>query len=300
MDDDQAGTRKPTLEGQVALVAGATRGAGRGIAIELGAAGATVYCTGRSVRGQTTGRPETIEETAERVTHAGGRGIPLRVDHTEPEQVEELFRRIAAEQQGRLDIVVNDIWGGDELARWGVPFWEHPLVDGLIMLDRAVNTHIITSHYAAPLLVARKHGVLFEITDGKTYDYRGTFFYDLVKVTVMRMARTMAMDLEPHGVAALAVTPGFLRSEAMLDHFGVTAQNWREGAKQDRFFAFSETPHFIGRAIVALASDPRRMTKTGQTLATWDLAEEYGFDDIDGTRPHWQRNYDAAVSQAEP
>ncbi len=297
MDNARTGSHKRTLENQIALVAGATRGAGRGIAIELGAAGATVYCTGRSARGRTTGRPETIEETAERVTAAGGRGIAIRVDHTQPDQVEALFQRIAAEQNGQLDIVVNDIWGGDELARWGVPFWEHSLADGLTMLERAVNTHIITSHYAAPLLVKRKQGVIFEITDGNTYDYRGTFFYDLVKVTVMRMAWTMAKDLEPHRVAAIAVTPGFLRSEAMLDHFSVTEQNWREGAKQDRFFAFSETPHYIGRAIVALASDPHLITKSGKTLATWDLSEEYGFSDIDGTRPHWQRNYQAEMAK---
>lgn len=284
-----------TLENKIAIVAGATRGAGRGIAVELGAAGATVYCTGRSVQGKTTGRPETVDETAELVTRAGGRGIAIQVDHTRPDQVEALFERIASEQDERLDVVVNDIWGGDELSEWGVPFWNHSLEAGLEMLDRAMNTHIITSHFAAPLLVARKQGIIFEITDGKTYSYRGTFFYDLAKVTVMRMAYTMAKELEPYNVASIAVTPGFLRSEAMLDHFGVTESNWREGANQDKFFAFSETPHYIGRAIVALASDSEIMAKTGQTLATWDLAEEYGFTDIDGGRPHWQRNYDAEL-----
>jgi NAD(P)-dependent dehydrogenase (short-subunit alcohol dehydrogenase family) len=284
---------RPNLKSKAAIVAGATRGAGRGIAVELGAAGATVYCTGRSARGKTTGRPETIDETAEMVTRAGGTGIAIRVDHTQPGQVEALFERIAAEQNGQLDIVVNDIWGGDELAEWGVPFWNHSLEAGLKMLDRAVNTHIITSHYAAPLLVKRNRGVIFEITDGKTYDYRGTFFYDLVKVSVMRMAFSMAKELEVYNVAAIAVTPGFLRSEAMLDHFGVTEQTWREAVKKDKFFAFSETPQYIGRAIVALASDPKIMEKTGQTVATWDLAEEYGFTDLDGTQPHWQRNYEA-------
>ncbi len=283
------------LKGKVALVAGATRGAGRGIAVELGAAGATVYCTGRSVRGQTTGRPETIDDTAELVTKAGGKGIAVRVDHTKPLEVETLIGRIIKEQHGHLDIVVNDIWGGDELAQWGVPFWAHKLEDGLKMLDRAINTHIITSHYAAPLLVKRKQGIIFEITDGKTYDYRGTFFYDLVKVTVMRMAKTMAIELEPHNVAAIAVTPGFLRSEAMLGD--LTEENWRERIKEDKFFAFSETPHYIGRAIVALAADPKVMTKTGQTLATWDLAEEYGFTDLDGTQPHWQRSYEAEIAK---
>ena len=238
---------KQTLEKKVAIVAGATRGAGRGIAVELGAAGATVYCTGRSVRGKTTGRPETIEETAELVKRAGGHGIAIPADHTQPEHVDALFQRIALEQKGQLDIVVNDIWGGDELTQWDVPFWEHSLADGLTMLERAVNTHINTSHYATPLLIKRKQGVIFEITDGRTYDYRGSFFYDLVKVTVMRMALTMAKDLAPYHVAAMAVTPGFLRSEAMLDHFGVTEENWRDGAKQDRFFAFSETALYWAR-----------------------------------------------------
>lgn len=288
---------KRQLEGKVAIVAGATRGAGRGIAVELGAAGATVYCTGRSVKRKTTGRPETIGETAEMVTGAGGEGIAVRVDHTQPGQVRALFERIASEQKGRLDIVVNDIWGGDELAEWGVPFWEHSLKAGLEMLERAFNTHIITSHYAAPLLVKRKRGIIFEITDGKSYDYRGTFFYDLVKVTVMRMALTMAKELEPQQVAALAVTPGFLRSEAMLDHFGVTETNWREAVEKDKFFAFSETPHYIGRAIAALASDSKIMVKTGQTVATWDLAGEYGFTDLDGSQPHWQRNYEAELER---
>jgi NAD(P)-dependent dehydrogenase (short-subunit alcohol dehydrogenase family) len=283
------------LKGKVALVAGATRGAGRGIAVELGAAGATVYCTGRSVRGQTTGRPETIDDTAELVTKAGGKGIAVRVDHTKPLEVETLIGRMNKEQHGHLDIVVNDIWGGDELAQWGVPFWAPDLDNGLKMLDRAINTHIITSHYAAPLLVKRKQGIIFEITDGKTYDYRGTFFYDLVKVTVMRMAKTMAIELEPHNVAAIAVTPGFLRSEAMLGD--LTEENWRERIKEDKFFAFSETPHYIGRAIVALAADPKVMAKTGQTLATWDLAEEYGFTDLDGTQPHWQRSYEAEIAK---
>ena len=283
------------LNGKVTLVAGATRGAGRGIAVELGAAGATVYCTGRSVRGQTTGRPETIDDTAELVTKAGGKGIAVRVDHTKPLEVETLIGRINKEQRGHLDIVVNDIWGGDELAQWGVPFWAHDLDNGLKMLDRAINTHIITSHYAAPLLVKRKQGIIFEITDGKTYDYRGTFFYDLVKVTVMRMAKTMAIELEPHNVAAIAVTPGFLRSEAMLGD--LTEENWRERIKEDKFFAFSETPHYIGRSIVALAADPKVMTKTGLTLATWDLAEEYGFTDLDGKQPHWQRSYEAEIAK---
>jgi len=286
---------KQSLTGKVALVAGATRGAGRGIAVELGAAGATVYCTGRSVRGDTTGRPETIEETADLVTKTGGQGIAVQVNHTKPAEVKALIDRISKEQNDQLDIVVNDIWGGDELTQWHTPFWEHDLTKGLTMLERAITTHIITSHFAAPLQVKRKSGIIFEITDGKTYDYRGSFFYDLVKTAVMRMAKTMAVELEPYNAAAIAVTPGFLRSEAMLEGFGVTEANWQEGAKKDRLFAFSETPHYIGRAIAALAADPKIMDKTGQTFATWDLAEEYNFTDLDGTQPHWQRNFEAAV-----
>jgi len=278
------------LEGKVALVTGATRGAGRGIAVELGTAGATVYCTGRSVRGNTTGRPETIDETAELVTKAGGTGIAVQVDHTVPAEVEALVQRISKEQNGQLDILVNDVWGGDVLTEWGVPFWEHNLQNGLKMLNQAINSHIITSHYAVPLLVKRGQGIVFEITDGKTYDYRGTFFYDLVKTTVMRMAKTMAIELKPHHIAAIAVTPGFLRSEAMLGN--LTEANWRERVKEDPSFAWSETPHYIGRAIAALAADPNVMDKTGETFATWDLYKEYGFTDTDGTQPDWQSYMD--------
>jgi NAD(P)-dependent dehydrogenase (short-subunit alcohol dehydrogenase family) len=283
------------LRNKVAVVAGATRGAGRGIAVELGAAGAVVYCTGRSVKGKTSGRPETIDETADLVTQAGGKGIAIQVDHTQPDQVKSFFQQVSEQQNGQIDILVNDIWGGDELTQWNVPYWEHSLPAGLNMLERALHTHIITSHYATPLLLKSTAGIIFEITDGNTYDYRGTFFYDLVKVSVMRMAYTMAKDLSPHHVAAVAVTPGFLRSEAMLDHFGVTEGNWRDGIKRDKFFAFSETPRYIGRAIVALATDPNIMQKSGKTLATWDLAEEYRLVDTDGSQPHWQRNYDAEI-----
>lgn len=285
------------LADRVAVVAGATRGAGRGIAVELGAAGATVYCTGRSVRGATTGRPETIEETAELVTRAGGVGHFAQVDHGDPEQVRAFLDRVADEHNGKVDVLVNDVWGGDELTQWNVPFWNHSLDAGLKMLRQAVLTHIITSHYAAPLLIASGRGVLFEITDGNTYNYRGTFYYDLVKTAVMRMASTMSKDFAEQKVAALAVTPGFLRSEAVLDYFGVTESTWREGVKKDKYFAFSETPRYIGRAVVALAADSAILEKTGKTVATWDLAEEYGFRDVDGSRPNWKRNYEAQVAE---
>jgi len=276
------------LTGKIAVVAGATRGAGRGIACMLGAAGATVYCTGRSVRGKpaTGNRPETIEETAEMVNDYGGVGIPAQVDHSIEVQVKALFERIRSEQ-GQLDIMVNDIWGGDPLSEWGSPFWELSIEKGLLMQQRGVHTHIITSRYAAPLMIERKQGLIIEITDGDTFTYRGNLFYDLAKVSVIRLAYAQAEELRPHNITALAVTPGFLRSEAMLDHFGVTEANWRDGAKKDPHFIASETPFYIGRAIAALAADPTVMAKTGQVLSSWNLALEYGFTDMDGSQPNW-------------
>ena len=286
-----AATAGHPLRGAVAVVAEATRGAGRAIAVELGTAGATVYATGRSVRGQpaTAGRGETIEETAERVTATGGLGIAVRVDHTVQEQVAGLFERIRGEQDGRLDLLVNDIWDGDALSVWGKPFWEQSLPDALLMQERAVRAHIVTSYFAAPLLVARRHGLIVEVTDGVDDRYRGNLFYSLAKISSIHLAEAMAEELRPHGVTALAVTPGFLRSEAMLDHFGVSEENWRDGARQDPHFIASETFRYLARGVVALALDTRVAEKTGRTLASWDLAGEYGFTDTDGRRPHWGR-----------
>jgi NAD(P)-dependent dehydrogenase (short-subunit alcohol dehydrogenase family) len=257
----------------------------------LGEAGATVYCTGRSVRGRPASgsqRPETIEETAERVTAHGGTGIAVQVDHGVEAQVQALFARVQAEQ-GRLDILVNDVWGGDELTEWGKPFWELDLAKGLLMQQRAVHTHIITARYGAPLLVAQRGGLLVEITDGDSPRYRDNLFYDLAKASVIRLAYGMAQELRPHAVTALAVTPGFLRSEAMLDLFGVTEANWQEGAQRDPHFIASETPYFVGRAVAALAADPQVAAKAGGVYASWTLSDEYGFCDIDGRRPHWGR-----------
>jgi NAD(P)-dependent dehydrogenase (short-subunit alcohol dehydrogenase family) len=284
----------PDLQGHVAVVAGATRGAGRAIAVELGAGGATVYATGRSTRAKRSDmdRPETIEETAELVAEAGGTGIAVAVDHTDAAQVAALFDRVGHEQQGRLDVLVNDVWGGDPLTEWGVPFWELDPVRFAKLFERAVLTHVITARYGVPLLVARGRGLVVEITDGERPDYRDNLGYDLVKSSVNRLAFGMAAELRPRGVAAVAVTPGFLRSEAMLDHFGVTADTWRDAGAQDEHFLASETPRFVGRAVASLAGDlPTAMERAGQVLTSWDMAEQYGFDDVDGTRPNWGRHF---------
>jgi NAD(P)-dependent dehydrogenase (short-subunit alcohol dehydrogenase family) len=275
---------KKPLAGKIAVVSGATRGAGRGIATALGEAGATVYCTGRSVPGSPgmKNRPETIQETADIVTARGGHGIAVRVDHTVPAEVATLFERV-----GELDILVNDIWGGDDLVEWGKKLWETKLEDGLTLIDRAIKTHIITSYYGLPRM--RAGGLVVEITDGDAYFYRGHFFYDLVKTTVIRMAFGLSQELKERGITAVAVTPGFLRSEWMLDHFGVTEANWRDVAKKVKSFIASETPLFVGRSVAALAADPNVRTKNGRVFASWDLADEYGVTDADGTRPHFVR-----------
>ena len=287
------------LAGKVALVAGGTRGGGRGIAVALGAAGASVYVTGRSSAAGCSelGRPETIEETAEKITAVGGLGIPVRTDHSRPEEVRALVDRIAAEQSGQLDILVNSVWGGDPLTDWAHPLWEQDLDTGLRLLRQAVETHVITSRLALPLMVARRRGLVVEVTDGNTARYRGSFFYDLAKSSVIRLAAAQAAELKPHGVAAVAITPGFLRSEALLEHFGVTEENWRDGAAKDPNFAHSETPAYLGRAVAALAADPKIMAKTGRALATWGLYAEYGFTDADGTQPDFAAHWSSALEE---
>jgi NAD(P)-dependent dehydrogenase (short-subunit alcohol dehydrogenase family) len=284
------------LEGQVALVAGATRAAGRGIARELATAGAKVYCTGRSTRehAATPGRPETIEETAELIEAGGGQAVAIRVDHTIEAEVEALAVRIRADE-GRLDVLVNDIWGGDELIDWGAPFWKADMAAVRTLLDRAVLSHWITARHLAPMMVEAKRGLIVEVTDGDSAGYRGQLLYDFCKASANRLAYAMAWDLARTGVTALAVSPGFLRSEAMLDRFGVGEANWRVGAERDPDFAFSETPRFIGRAIVALAADPQVWRKAGAALYVGDLAPEYGFTDLDGSQPHFPRSTGARL-----
>lgn len=282
----------------IVLVAGATRGAGRGIAVAFGEAGAVVHCTGRSTRGGAPNheRPETIEETAELVEEAGGRGVAHVVDHTDETAVRELCERIRRDH-GRIDVLVNDIWGGDALTEWGKSFHELDVAQGFRLLERAVHTHVITSRHAGPLVLEAPRGLIVEVTDGAFRGYRMNLFYDLAKSSVMRLAYGMSVELENTPHTALAITPGFLRSEAMLDHFGVTEANWREAIGQDPHFAASETPLFVGRVLAALASDPDVGGYAGQTLTSWELARKYGVRDVDGRQPHWEEHLDRAVEE---
>ena len=292
------------LRGRVAVIAGATRGAGRGIAAALGEAGATVVCTGRSSKTGTArsdyDRAETIEETAELVTDVGGTGIAEVVDHLDPGQVEALAERIRAEH-GHIDVLVNDIWGAELLkggpTDWNTPIWELDLENGLRILRLAIDTHIITSHFLLPLLVDRPGGLVVEVTDGTTAHnasrYRISVFYDLAKVAVNRLAFSQGHELAPFGSTAVAITPGWLRSEMMLDNFGVSEENWRDAVSPPAGaqptappdFGLSESPRYVGRAVVALASDPDRARWNQQSLDSAQLAREYGFTDLDGSQP---------------
>jgi NAD(P)-dependent dehydrogenase (short-subunit alcohol dehydrogenase family) len=279
------------LDGKVALVAGATRGAGRGTAVALGEAGATVYCTGRTTRHQRSeyDRPETIEETAELVDEAGGRGIAVAVDHLQPDQVKSLVERIDAEQ-GRLDVLVNDIWGAELLFEFDKPVWEHDLDNGLRILRLAVDTHLITSHFALALLIRNPGGLVVEMTDGtRDYNadrYRVSAFYDLAKTAALRLAFAQGQELAPRGCTAVALTPGWLRSEIMLERYGVSEANWRDGAQVNAHFAaISESPRYVGRAVAALAADPDLQRHNGGSLSSGGLAREYGFTDVDGSQP---------------
>ena len=282
-------TAEQPLAGRVALVAGATRAAGRGIAVALGEAGATVYCTGRTTRSERSemDRPETIEETATLVDAAGGRGVPVQVDHLQPAQVAALVARIDAEQ-GALHVLVSDIWGATTM-EWDKTVWESSLDVGLRTLRLAVDTHAITAHFALPLLIRQPGGLAVEITDGtaeyNAVNYRVSFFYDLAKAANLRMAWALGHELGRHGATAVALTPGWLRSEAMLDAYGVTEENWRDATKVSPHFAISESPRFVGRAVAALAADPDRHRWNQQSLSSGQLAKVYGFTDLDGSRP---------------
>jgi NAD(P)-dependent dehydrogenase (short-subunit alcohol dehydrogenase family) len=278
-----------TLAGKVALVAGATRAAGRGIAVELGAAGATVYVTGRTTRTERSemNRPETIEETAALVDEAGGRGIAVQVDHLVPEDVAALVSRIET-QHGGLHVLVNDIWGATTM-EWDKTVWESSLDIGLRTLRLAVDTHAITCHFALPLLIKSPGGLVVEVTDGtaeyNATNYRVSFFYDMAKAANLRMAFALAHELERYGATAVALTPGWLRSEAMLEAFGVTEANWRDATERIPHFAIAESPRFVGRAVAALAGDPDVARWNGQSLSSGQLAQVYGFTDVDGSQP---------------
>ena len=294
-----------TLSGKVALVAGATRGAGRGTAVALGEAGATVYCSGRTTREQRSeyDRPETIEETAELVTAAGGNGIAVQADHLEPEEVAALVARIEAEQ-GRLDLLVNDIWGGEKLFEWDKPVWEHDLAAGLRLLQLAVQTHLVTSHHALPLLIREPGGLVVEMTDGtaayNAENYRVNAFYDLAKTSVIRLAFAQSKELAPHGATAVALTPGWLRSEMMLEAFGVTEETWHDALERQPHFVISESPRFVGRAVAALAADPERQRHNGRSLSRGELAQEYGFTDVDGSKPDCWRYMVEVMDAGKP
>jgi len=297
----------------VAVVAGATRGAGRGIAAALGEAGATVYCTGRSSRTGALhsdyGRAETIEETAELVTDLGGTGIAVAVDHLESDQVARLAEQVRSDH-GHIDVLVNDIWGGEQLkggpSDWNTPIWQHDLGKGLRMLRLAIDTHLVTSHHLLPLLVDRPGGLLVEVTDGTVaYNdsrYRISVYYDLAKVAVNRLAFSQGHELASHGATAVAITPGFLRSEMMLENFGVSEENWRDALRSGPVsFAVSESPRYVGRAVAALAADPDRVRWNQQSVDSGKLALEYGFTDIDGSQPDvWRYIADTAESDLDP
>ncbi|RKH36424.1 SDR family oxidoreductase, partial [Corallococcus llansteffanensis] len=260
------------------------------------------YCTGRSVRGRLASgdsRPETIEETAELVTSRGGKGIAVRVDHTVEAEVEALCERIRAEA-GRLDLLVNDIWGGESLLELGTPFWKQSPQKARLMFERAVFTHVVTSRYAVPLMVERDRGLIVEVTDGDSFGYRGSVAYDVTKMAVLRLAFAMSRDLRRTNVTALAVTPGFLRSEEMLAHFGVTEANWRDAAKKTPDFIASETPAYVGRAVAALAAEPGVKARAGRVFASWTLAREFGFTDVDGSQPHWAEHFEKAYGKPYP
>ena len=305
---------RESLRGKVAVVAGATRGAGRGIAAALGEAGAAVVCTGRTTRAEGSARsdytrPETIDETADLVTALGGTGVAIAVDHLEPAEVAKLADRIRRDY-GRIDILVNDIWGAEVLKGgppdWNTPIWKHDLARGLRIVRLGVETHLVTSHYLLPLLIEKPGGLVVEVTDGtleyNAANYRISVFYDLAKVSINRLAFSQGHELKPHGAAAVSLTPGWLRSEMMLEHYRTTEDRWRDAVREGKAppgFAVSESARYVGRAVAALAADPDRQRWNQQSLTSGQLAQVYGFTDIDGSRPDvWRYMQDEEAGKA--
>jgi NAD(P)-dependent dehydrogenase (short-subunit alcohol dehydrogenase family) len=289
-----------TLTGHVAVVAGATRGAGRGIARALGEAGATVYCTGRSTRGHPSpyNRPETIEETAEMVTALGGRGLAVRVDHSRETEVQAFFARLAREHH-RLDVLVNSIGGESPLLGGWASFWKTDLQTGSEALQQSLLSHLATAKHATPIMIKRRRGLIVEVSEGDTvFGGGGNALTDVVKSALKGFAARMAGELYSYGITAVSITPGFLRSESMLQHFGVTEANWRDAGKKDKYFLVSESPLFVGRAVAALAADPKALERSGDILSSWELAREYGFTDADGSRPDWGAHFGQAMLEA--
>jgi NAD(P)-dependent dehydrogenase (short-subunit alcohol dehydrogenase family) len=280
--------RLQPLKERVAVVAGATRGAGRGIARALGEAGAIVYCTGRSITGHPSpyGRPETIDETADMIVSAGGTAVAVRVDHTIEPEVAALFERVRREH-GRLDVLVNSIAGEDPLMRSYGWFWDTDLANGTAVFKQSLLSHIVTAKHAAPLMIEQRRGLIVEVTENDVLSAGGNPLAKTVKFALKGFALSMAAELRPHGVAAVAVTPGYLRSESILQRYGVTEENWRDHGKKDPNFLASETPLYVGRAVAALAADPDVLLRTGQLFGSWQLAREYKFTDADGSRPDW-------------
>jgi NAD(P)-dependent dehydrogenase (short-subunit alcohol dehydrogenase family) len=278
----------------VAVVTGATRGCGRAIAVELGRLGTTVYVTGRTARGHASPmrRPETIEDTADLVDAAGGHGIAVRCDFMSAGEVDALAAHIQAESGRRIDILVDDVWGGDPFVEFGKPYWKSDLQTALAVVHNAIDTHLIALHKLLPLVITQPGGLVIEVTDGDTDGYTGAGLpYFVSKSGIRAIGRALGAELARYGCTGLAVTPGFLRSEAMLDHFGVTEQTWRDAVSTTAppDFAVSETPVYLGRGVAALAADPDVSRFAGQTLASWTLMREYGFTDYDGSQPDFGR-----------
>jgi NAD(P)-dependent dehydrogenase (short-subunit alcohol dehydrogenase family) len=271
------GQMKP-LNGKVALVTGGSRGAGRGIAVELGKAGATVYVTGRSIKGNSTNNwPGTIDDTVSQIEAYDGIGIAVRCNHTNDSETESVITQIRKEQ-GKLDILVNNVWGAHDLGIAAKPFWKLSLKYWDTMFNAGVRAQLATNHFAIPLLRENKQALIVHTTFWDEDKYTGQFYYDLAKNALIRMAYGLSIELKQDNIAVLAVSPGFMRTELVLKHHKADEEHWQESEELNR----TETPYYVGRGIKALAIDLNVMEKSGQVFRVGDLAKEYQFTDIDG------------------